>query len=39
VIVILTVLAFTAIRASPSMAVAIRAGSGILLVAQGSAAG
>lgn len=34
-IVILTVLAFTAIRASPSMAVAIRAGLGILLVAQG----
>jgi hypothetical protein len=35
VIVALTVLAFTAMRASPSMAVAIRAGLLILLVAQG----
>jgi hypothetical protein len=34
-ILVLTVLAFTAMRASPSMAVAIRAGLLILLVAQG----
>jgi hypothetical protein len=35
VILVMTVLAFTAIRAAPSMTLAIRAGLGILLVAQG----